>query len=515
MTDTTLIGLDIGSSSTKVTVFDTDARVLGEARYPYTPRQDAPGVAEYDADLIGDVVERAIREALERSGAAPGSVAAVGIASMVAGIMAVDADNRPTSPYTTTLDVRYAPHMDATVAAHGSRIRELNGSGIPALASKILWLRHDFPEIDRRTARFVTINSHVHGRLTAGTADDLAIDHTFLWCSGLADVRQYRWSEELCDALGIEMARLPRIEMAGRHVGPLSEEAAARTGLLAGTPVVLGAGDGCAGLLAAGVTAPGRVGDVAGTYPTLAGCVDEFRPDADGGMIELFPSVLPGRWHPLFFIGGGGLTHQWAVDTLLLGQSDGATAGGPGDGLPALMAAAADRPPGANGVRFVPHLGGRACPSDSTMRGAWLNFSWTSTRADFYRALLESVAFEQRLGLDAIERLFPEVAWQEVLLYGGAGANPLFNQIKADVLGLPLRRMAIDTVPLGAALLGAHGVGMADDLEAEARRLLGNLESQVFTPDPARTATYREHVTGYERMLAGMSPVFRGLAGAG
>lgn len=505
MQESTLIGVDIGSSSTKVAVFDTEARVLGEAREPYAPRQDGPGIAEYDPDLIHDLLLRAMREAFVRSGVAPGSVAAIGIASMVAGLMAVDAQNGPVTPYTTTLDVRFAPYMDAFVREHGPRIRALTGSGIPALAAKIAWLRTDVPGVDAKAASFVTINAHLMGRLTGARADDLAIDHTFLWCTGLADVQRYRWSEELCGALGIDAARLPRIAMAGRHTAGLSHAAAERTGLLAGTPVVLGAGDQCAGLLAAGVTSPGLLGDVAGTYPTLAACVESFQPDDEGGMIEVVPSVLPGRWHPLFVIGGGGLTHSWATSTVL------------GAGDPASLAALVERaslvPPGSDGLLFVPHLGGRACPSDSTMRGAWLGFSWTHDRGHLYRAILEATASEERLALEAIERLSPGIAWREVLLYGGAGANPLLNQIKADALGVPVRRLAMDTVSLGAALLGAHGVGLVTDLEAEAGRLSAKTESELFEPDPDRHAMYEAHVRRYEHALRGLSPVFRDLAG--
>jgi xylulokinase len=504
MAGSTLIGIDIGSSSTKVTVFDRDACVLGEAREPYAPRQDAPGVAEYDPDTILDLLLRATRSAVEQSGVEPGSVAAIGIASMVAGIMAVDHQNLPTSPYTTTLDVRFAPFMDRFAGAHGPRIRALNGSGIPALAAKIAWLSSAFPAIDACTARFVTINAHLMGRLTGATADDLVIDHTFLWCTGLADTQRYAWSDELCTALGIDRSRLPRIVMAGRHAAGLSAAAAERTGLLAGTPVVLGSGDQCAGLLAAGVTGPGLLGDVAGTYPTLAACVETFEPDPEGA-IEVFPSVLPGRWHPLFFIGGGGLTHAWATGTVL--ESDDA------ESLAALGRQAAAVEPGSAGVVFVPHLGGRACPSDSTMRGAWLGLTWTHDRGHLYRALLESIAYEERLALDAIERLSPGIDWREVILYGGAGANALLNQIKADALGVPVRRMRTDTVPLGAALLGAQGVGLVDDLEAEAARLQAGAESERFDPDPGRHAQYRSHVRRYEHALRGLSPVFRDLAG--
>ena len=161
---------------------------------------------------------------------------------------------------------------------------------------------------------------------------------------------------------------------------------------------------------------------------------------------------------------------------------------------------------------FVPHLGGRACPGDSTMRGAWLGLTWTHGPAELYRALLESTALEERLALDAIERLSPGVIWREVRLYGGAGANQLLNNLKADALGVPVRRIQRDTVPLGAALLGAQGAGIVSDLEAEVARLGAGLQSDVTLPDMTHHAVYRALADRYERTLKALSPIFNDLA---
>ena len=498
-----LIGVDVGSSSVKVVVYGADGNSLAEAREAYHPRQDGPGVAEYDTDVILDLTVGALRDAVARAGVAAGDVLAIGLATMVAGVMGVDAHNRPTTAYTTTLDTRFAPQFDGLVQRHGPDIRRLTGSGIPAMAAKIARIRDTWPDGDRDTARYVTIAGHVLGALTGGAAEDLVIDRTYLWCSGLADVVQDRWDPDLCSAAGIDVDRLPRIVVSGRHARGLGPEVARRVGLRSGTPVVAGAGDQCCGFLATGTDGPMTLAEVAGTYPTVAAATSSFRPDMERGEVEIFPSAVPGRWHPVSFVGGGGMTHDWFVDNWDAAHSGGTSASKD------LMEAAAEVAPGCEGLFFIPHLGGRACPSDSRMRGAWVGFTWTHGQGHFYRSLLESIAFEQALALRAMQRLDPSIEPREVVLYGGGGQSGLWNQLKADVMGLPYRRLRHDAVPLGAAILAGAGVGYYEDLDATAARLRDGLGSDGYAPDPQRHAAYGPIRDAYARLLRSMADAFR------
>ena len=146
---------------------------------------------------------------------------------------------------------------------------------------------------------------------------------------------------------------------------------------------------------------------------------------------------------------------------------------------------AADVPPGAEGLLFIPHLVGRACPSDPAVRGAWLGFTWTHTRAHFYRAVLESIAYDYAQALEIVRSYTPDVHFSEVRVIGGGAKSDLWNQIKADVLGVPYVRLPReDVAALGCAIMGGHAVGIYPDMAATAAALRAR-RSDAVEPQPA------------------------------
>ena len=154
----------------------------------------------------------------------------------------------------------------------------------------------------------------------------------------------------------------------------------------------------------------------------------------------------------MMYISGGGLTHRWFRDQFASDELKQAEAEGVSP-YHLLDAEAASLAPGSEGLLFIPHLVGRACPADSDVRGAWIGFTWTYTRAHFYRALLESIAYDFAQALEIVRAYFPDAAFSEVRVIGGGAKSPLWNQIKADVLGLPYVRLQREDVARSAAPL--------------------------------------------------------------
>ncbi len=153
-----------------------------------------------------------------------------------------------------------------------------------------------------------------------------------------------------------------------------------------------------------------------------------------------------------------------------------------------LDAQAASLAPGSEGLLFIPHLVGRACPADPDVRGAWIGFTWTHTRAHFYRALLESIAYDFAQALEVVRDYFPDAAFSEVRVIGGGAKSPLWNQIKADVLGLPyVRLQREDVAALGCAIMAGHAVGIYPDMAATARRFAP--QSRGSSPGPVIMST--------------------------
>ncbi len=495
-----LIGVDLGTSAVKTTLFDGEGRALAAAVRAAPLHQPAPGIAEQSGDAFYAAALATIREVVDKSGASPTAVAAIAFDGQMAGAIAIDRAGSTLTPwYPSALDNRYQPYVAAMQARVGDELVARNGA-LPFLAPRLLWWQDQQPALYRRIHKVLLLAPYVAGRMGELDADDAFIDPSYLTWSGVSDTAQRRWSLELAEACGIPLARLPRIVDATSVVGRLSAAAGAACGLAAGVPLVAGAGDQVAGFLGAGLVELGQLVDVAGTFPVLATCLDSFFADTRAGMLQPLAGPLGAdHWYPMMYISGGGLTHRWYRDQFGGAEMAQAAQGQAEPGQSAyakLDAAAAQVAPGAQGLLFIPHLVGRACPSDPDVRGAWIGFTWTHTRAHFYRAVLESIAYDYAAALAVVRAYVPDVQFSEVRVIGGGAESDVWNQIKADVLGVPYVRLArADVAALGCALLAGAAVGMYPNLAAAARRF--SPTGERVEPRAAQHEQYSAYVEAY------------------
>ena len=508
-----LIGVDLGTSAVKAGLYDTDGNLVAAETRPAPLQQPSPGVAEQDAEEFAAAAAASIGAVMSRARAAPAQVAGIACDGQMGGAMGVDRRFQPLTPwYPSGLDGRYLPHQQQMAARAGARLIELCGD-LPIMAPRMLWWRQEAPERYRRIAKVVTLAGYVAGRMAGLTAEQAFVDPSYLTWIGLNDTARHRWSPELAEATGLGadgLARMPRIVAATEVVGRLSREAAAACGLTPGVPVVAGAGDQAAGFLGAGMVDPGQLIDVAGTFPVFGICLDDYFADLDTRMLKPIASPLGGgTWYSVMYINGGGLTHRWFADQF----ADRAAAADTTDsaGFEELDAAAAELSPGADGLLCVPHLMGRACPNEPDTRGAWVGFTWTHRRPHFYRALLESVAYEYALAHRALRAALPALPAGTVRVIGGGAASELWNRIKADVLGLPYARLRLpDSPTLGSAIIAGHAVGIFPDMAATARRIAQ--PGEPLAPDAAAHRRYRPCVTAYREALGHLAGAYSALA---
>ncbi len=192
----------------------------------------------------------------------------------------------------------------------------------------------------------------------------------------------------------------------------------------------------------------------------LAGCTDHFVADTTHHALLTMRSVIPGLWNPLAYIAGGGQALRWFRDEFYKYESR---------TYDEMIAEAAAVSPGSDGLFFSPHLGGRICPATPEMRGAWLGFSWGHTRAHFFRAMLESIAYEYAWYLRVLREYIPNLELTGARAVGGGARSDVWNQIKADVLGVPYQRLARSEFGTwGAAMIAGKAAGVYDDLAAVA-----------------------------------------------
>ena len=502
-----VIGVDLGTSATKAAIFRPDGSFIAEATVDVPLYYPRPGVVEQDNDDFYRSAAHTVRTCLQTSGVDPRRVAAIGFDSQMAGIGTIDEAFRPATRFDSWLDTQCQPYIAYLEQNYGDLITRL--TGCPPTCDhgpKILWWKEEQPASYAQIAKFVTPAGYVAGAMAGLPADDAFMDHTFIHFSGLSDAQAGTWSAELCGKLGVDMGKLPRIVAPWEVVGEVNEQAAADFGLAPGVAIVAGAGDTAAGALGAGIVESGMLFDTAGTASVLAGCTDRYVADEKNRALLTMRSAAPGLWHPLAYVAGGGLALRWFRDEFFRRQ-EGLDPGD--DRLYDLMAGeAAAVAPGCEGLYFSPHLGGRVCPASASMRGAWLGFTWGHSRGHFYRAILESIAFEYAYYLQILKSLTPDLRLLETRVIGGGSRSELWNQMKADVLGTPYRRLLKpESATWGAALIAAYGVGLIPDLATAARSAAAS-DPHLVMPNLALTEVYRPLVAQYTRWQQILSAAF-------
>jgi xylulokinase len=501
-----LIGIDIGTTGTKSALFDCEGNLLADAYQEsklYYPR---PGWVEQDPQDFYRSTCETINEVIQKSGIQSKDVAAISLDGQMAGIMGIDQNWDAVTLYDSWLDTRCKKYVDYIKQNFEDKVLQL--SGLPstvAHCAKILWWKNEQPEIFQKIRKFIQPAAYVAGKLAGLSGKDAFIDYTYLHFSGLYDAQSTNWSRELCEDLQVPMEKLPEIVEPWKIIGVLTEGAAKDCGLIPGIPIAAGTGDQAAGFLGAGLTEPGMVVDVAGTASVFACCVDKYKPDLKYKTL-LFPKAASqGLWFPHAFIGGGGLCLRWFRDGMvkpnqqeleqiyqLLDQE--------------IMAVH----PGSDSLMFIPHLGGRNYPYNSEVRGVFAGFSWGHERKHFYKSILEAIAYEYYFYLKIEKELFPEANFTEVRAIGGGSKSKVFNQIKANVLGIPYVQLNRDEVGgLGSAIIAGYAVGIFKNMEATAKQFIRT--KNRIEPEAEVTEYYRNFAELYIEMFSILEPLYNRL----
>lgn len=296
---------------------------------------------------------------------------------------------------------------------------------------------------------------------------------------------------------GVAAEKMPAIRRPAERIGTLTKEMAAACGLPAGIPVAAGCGDSAASALGAGVFRPGEVYDVAGTASIFSCVTDRYAPDLRHKTLLFTRSAADGLWNALAYISGGGMCLHWYRKLSALTYKE-------------LDEAAAGAAPGCGGLLFLPHFAGRTCPSVPEVRGTWLGLGWEHGTGTLFRSILESVAYEYRLYLDILRESNPALRPDTVTGAGGGSHSAVFNQIKADVLGLPYRPLTGgDTATRGAAILAGCAAGAYASPQEAAAAIRSPGPARL--PETAYEALYGERTVAYRRALEGAAMLYRSL----
>ncbi len=497
MAKNVVAGIDIGTQGTKTAFFDEHGTVLSETFEASQPSHGTEGsITEDPEKQLGSVINT-LKNGLEKGGIEPSDVSGVAIDSQMAGIIGVGSNGKNITPYDSWLDTRCAPFIKEMETEAGGEVLQKTGCA-PSInhGPKKLWWKHNHPEVYRNITSFVQPGAYAAMRLTGKDGNEAFIDKTYLHFSGFADNARSTWDEDLCRQFQFDTSKLPRIVEPHKVIGPVTCEMSALTGLQEGTPVVAGCGDTVASFISAGATSRGVCVDVAGTASVFCATVDQFKADTENAVLACGRSVIPELWYNYAYINGGGQNLEWFKDQIsnILPDSRESI------DFPALNRLAEEAGFSIDNPVFIPHLGGRVCPSQPWLRGAWLNLNWSHGVGHLYRSLLEGIALEYGIYLDITGKMHPELAMSELNVVGGGTNSGLWNQIKADVLGINVTKLQRSKgAPMGSAILAGYGVGLFNDIHDTVQQWIRR--EPALTPDPEKQKFYRKLIPKYSDFM--------------
>lgn len=454
-----LLGIDVGTGGTRAVLLDERGRVLGAATAEHAPMNSPQiGWAEQAPEDWWRAACQAIRECLARSGATAGEVSGIGLSGQMHGLVLLNENNDVLRPALLWCDQRTEEECrEITKTVGEKRLIELTAN--PALTGftlpKIWWVQRHEPQIWSRVGSILLPKDYVRFRLTGARAIDVADASGTL----MFDVVQRRWSQPMLDLSHVNEAMLPRVSESQEVSGQVSDRGARAAGLRAGIPVVAGAGDQAAGAVGMGIAKPGAVSATIGTSGVVfaATSCPVLEPH---GRIHTFCHAIPGRWHVMGVTQGAGLSLRWFRDQFGAGPDHGR------DPYERLCEEAAATTPGADGLLWAPYLMGERTPHlDPNARGALVGITARHTRGHIIRAILEGVAFSLRDSLTLFREI--GVPIESIRLGGGGARSAIWQQIQADIYGMPVELVEADEgAAHGAGLLAGVGVGHWKSVDA-------------------------------------------------
>lgn len=495
-----LLGIDIGTSGLKCALVATsDGRIVTQAYRPYSPLSPRPGWAEQEPDTWFDAAVAAVREVTAACPAESSSIAGIGFSGQMHSAVLLDSDLDAIAPAILWLDRRSTRQVESLKDSVGlDCLARWTGNPVtPGLTlSSLLWLREQAPDLWRRVAHVVLPKDYVRFRLTG----ELATDLSDASATGLLQVGDRCWCQDLLAAAGIPASILPPLADSAEVVGALRPEMADLLRLPRGIPVICGAGDQPAGAVGNGMLLPGLVSCTIGTGGQLLAVAQQYRYDPQL-RLHTFCHAAPDRWYWLGATLAAGLSLRWLRDEVLGGAYE----------YSQLADAASSIEPGAEGLIYLPHLAGERTPHmNPNARGVFYGLTMRHTWRHMARAVMEGVVLSLLQALDLIRELGQV---DRVIAAGGGTQHPLWIQLQADVLGLPVvRTQTQEAAAVGAALLAGVGAGVYPGLEAACRQAVHWSDIRVH-PHPSRQETYRELAARYRSLYQALAPRFEADSG--
>jgi xylulokinase len=503
-----LLGIDIGTSGTKTLICDEDGKVLATAMAEHPISSPKPGWSEQRPEDWWLATCAATKTVLKKAKVKPTDIGGIGLSGQMHGSVFLGDGPKALRPALLWNDQRTAEQCAEIEYKAGGRERLIELVANPALtgftAPKILWVRQHEPKVYAKVKHILLPKDYIRYRMTGEYATEVSDASGTL----LLNVVKRAWSGELLGLLEIDKALLPRLHESPEVTGQLHDAAAREMGLVAGIPVVGGAGDQAAGAVGNGIVTPGIVSATLGTSGVVFAHSDVPTRDPQG-RVHTMCHAVPGKWCVFGCMLSAGGSFQWFRNTL--GQAEvSAAKKAKVDPYELLIAEAANAPVGSEGAFFLPYLTGERCPHpDPTARGGWIGVTARTTRAMLIRSLLEGVTFGMRDALEIMQRMGVPIT--QVRASGGGARSDFWRQLQADIYKQPIvLTNAMEGPAYGVALLAGVGTGVWASVEEACKSSIK--QATKVTPAKKTSAIYDRSFAVYDKLYGDLKDRFGEMA---
>ncbi|MCL2059343.1 MAG: FGGY-family carbohydrate kinase [Oscillospiraceae bacterium] len=485
-----ILAHDLGTSGNKAALFDSDGKMVASVRRSYNTDYSKPGWVEQDPSDWWNAICETTLGLLETGVVKPGQISCVVPCGHMMGCVLTGKDGEALRPAIIWADTRAGKQEQELVASVGMEDGyKITGHRMSAsyTAAKLLWVKHNEPSVYNAAERVLNAKDYIIHRLTG----NYVTDYSDASGTNLFDLGAMRWSDAIVNAVGIKPSLLPELHASTDIVGILSREAAKACGLLPGTPVVAGGGDGSCASVGAGAVKAGDVYGILGSSSWISSVATA--PLYDPKFRVFNWSHLDSRlYSPCGTMQAAGVSAQWFADNL----TDGAS-------VSRVNELAAGSPPGANGLLYLPYLLGERSPRwDIDARGAFIGLSATSNREDMARALIEGVGMNLRLIIECLG-IAPD---SMITMIGGGAESDLWMGVFSDIWrrGVMLPEHLSEATSLGAALAGGIAVGIYSGFNEITKM---NPPRRLLFPHMERSELYDRLMPAFEAAYEGLRSV--------
>ncbi|WP_125565407.1 gluconokinase [Companilactobacillus insicii] len=486
-----VIGVDVGTTSTKCVLYDLKGKVISHSNKGYKLYQTEPGMAEEDPDEIFSAVIATIKEVVINIDTS--KIKFVSFSTAMHSLILMDENNRPLTRAITWADNRAAKYSDElSKNGLGSEIYAKTGTPIHPMSplSKLLWLKNEKPTLYSQAKKFIDIKSYIFYKLFG----IYKVDYSIASATGIFNIFNLKWEPQVLNLLNIEETRLPDVVNTTDYVTGINKEYSDILNISSTVPFVLGASDGVLSNLGVNAIENGVVAVTIGTSGAVRVVVD--KPIIDPNEKLFCYALTKDKWVIGGPVNNGGIVFRWVRDQLFNSEFS----------YDQLTKMASKIPAGSNGLLFQPYLGGeRALIWNAYARGSYFGLTRQHTRAHMIRSALEGIVFNLYSVMCLIESITGKPA--RIQATGGFARSELWRQMLADIFNQNVTiPESFESSCLGAVVLGFYSLGYIDNI-SEVKNMIGITD--VLRPNADNAKIYEKLFPIWKRVTESLEPEYK------